>query len=646
MACHGVRWICLPVLFLCCAAPIATGQTAPPADFPSLDLQPFSDRLGGAVEKSGRALPPADEGVPPLDDRVPVGGRTGDERPGELPFPEGSGIDWGVQRVSPADLVPADLWAFEHGQPRMTESESGFYGELIRSALNRRNLIPASLPEGMNATTAWETAFYQFESVRRQAFGRGVLQLESGIAGIPDPLTGGGVFEGSGPPGGKPGDKGSPEYSLLTDMRSHPGEFVGRPVVMYGIFSPSGPLEVNAAGGLEGEAREYLLQRGTLKSLTGRELLAIVDALQFVEPGQTQRPSSAWPVDRGVEIPVLVKGWFVKLWGQQPLIFTELVRVLSPRPYAAWIREHVANRRRVGTDESWLYYETLRQLQVTSVGLQRQLALSEQQQRVDQLLSEIRQKAAADRASLADQLRRGVLAREDMSGEAVYESRIRRLERQLSLREVRYEKALRQPESFPIFVDMFQNPDRWQGKLVTLRGYVRRVLTHPGDALLFGGQPLHELWLYTRDSQHIPAVVVTPSLPRDFPKSADLIDSVIVTGCFYRMYVYRAQEETRQAPLLLAGRIDWQPSPQHVLGLVRDGLIPEDAGIAVEARAKDPRRVSDTVVLGIAVLVLVIAMTIFGRVQRDRRRRERLMRLVEERPDFRQTPVGVSDSLP
>ena len=637
------RWLYLQclVLVFCCAAPLASGQTAPSPDFQPLDREPFADRFRGADDESGRVLPPVEEGLSPLDDRV----QFGDERPGELPVPDEFGIDWAVQRVSPADLVPGDLWAFEHGQPRMTESESAFYGTLIRAALNRRNLIPASLPEGMNATTAWETAFYQFESVRRQAFGQGVLRLEGGFAGISDPLSGGGVFEGSGPPGGKPGETGLTEYSLLADMRSHPGEFVGRPVVMYGIFSPSGPLEVSAAGGLEGEAREYLLQRGTLKSLTGRDLLAIVDAVQFVEPGQSQRASSAWPVDPGVEIPVLVKGWFVKLWGRQPLIFTELVRVLSPRPYTAWIREHVANRRRVGADESWLYYETLRQLQVTSGGLQRQLALASQQQRVDQLLLEVRRKAAMDGAKLADELRRGALTPEDGKGPEDYDARSRRLARQLSLREARYETARRQPESFPIFVDMFQNPEYWQGELVTLRGYVRRVLTHPGDGLLFGGQPLHELWLYTRDSQHIPAVIVTPSLPADFPKSADLIDSVVVTGCFYRMYVYRSQKETRQAPLVLAGRIEWNPSPQHVLGLVRDGLIAADSGIAAEARARDPRRVSDTVVLGLAVLVLVIAMAVFGRLQRDRRRRDRLMRLVEDRPDFRQTATGVSDNL-
>lgn len=642
---------CMVVHLILPGSAFAQTQSLDSEDFPSPGRQPFAARFGKTSDPPGKSLPPADEPFPELDDRLPrrsLNSQPGMDRdlPGELPLPGDFGVDWAVQRVSPADITPAEAWIFEHGQPRMSETESGAYGDFIRAALNRRNLIPASLPEGMNPTTAWETAFYQFEAVRRQAFDHGVLQLDSGSTAVPDPVSGSGVFQSQGPLSVAPADPAAKPYTLLADMRSHPRDFVGRPVVLYGIFSPSGSLDITAASGLEGEDREFRLQRGTLRSLSGRELLAIVDALQFVEPGAVSRPSSAWPVESGVQIPVMIKGWFVKLWGRQPLLFTELVRVLGPQPYTAWIRENVPNRRRVSADENWLYYETLRQLQVTSGSLQQQLANTRQQQRVDELLREIRQKAAADREQLKTQLNRGTLERADTANRPGFDSLVRRLDRQLALREARYLKSRREPESFPIFVDLFQNPDRWQGELVTLRGYVRRVMTHPGDPLLFNGQPLHELWLYTRDSQHIPTVIVTPVLPRDFPTSADLVDSVVVTGCFYRMYVYHAQEETRQAPLLLAGRVDWQPSPQHVLGLVRDGLIAADSTLAADARAKDPRRVSDTVVLGAAVLVVIIALAVFGRVQRDRRRRQRLLRLVAESPDFRQNTGALSDSLP
>ena len=654
-----IRWCrstCSVLSVVCLAVHVlafhqaAIAQSDP--DFPSLDQQPFSNRIPGRSQSPpqsspGQALPPADEtDLPTLDDRVRpplqvLPGQAPDDNP--LPGPNEFGIDWQVQRISVADIGPLQAWDFAHGQPSMSASELASYGEFIRAAVNRRNLIPAALPEGINPTAAWETAFYRFEGVRRQAFGAGVLRLDLGEPGTPDPISNGGVFEGPGPPAGTPTATAPTVYGLRQDMRVHPADFVGRPVVLYGIFSPSGPVNVNAVGGLEDEDSQFRLQRGTLKTLTGREPLAIVDALQFLEPGGRSKPSAAWPVEPGMQMPVMIKGWFVKLWGRQPLIFTETIRVLSPQPWTGWIREHVANRRRVAADESWLYYETLRQLQLTSGVLQQQIALDVQQRRVQQLLADVRLKTASERARLDAELKQGTLPRSDTEAGPGYDSQLRRLNRQLALREARYTATRRDPDAFPLFVDLFQNPDVWQGELVTLKGYVRRVLTHPADPTLFNGQPLHELWLYTRDSQHIPTVVVTPTLPRDFPVNADLIDSITVTGCFYRMYVYRGQSETRQAPLVLAGRIQWQPSPQHVLNLVREGKIPSDAPIVAMARANDPRRFSDTVVLGASVLAVVIAMAVFGRVQRDRRRRERLRKLVEQPPDFTHNPALSAD---
>lgn len=647
----GGLLVCLVTLM-----PHAFAQNPFHSDFPPLDQQPFADRLPGKTQRdqaplpSGEALPPADDDRdrPLLDDRLrsplpDLPQNSTDERP--FPDPNDFGIDWRVQRISPADLGATEAWDFLHGQPSMSEPEMAIYGEFIRSAVNRRNLIPASLPEGTNPATAWETSFYRFESVRRQAFQAGALRLDLGGPGAPDPLTGSGVFEGPGPLGGIPKENAAPAvYSLPLDMRANPEDFVGRPVVLYGIFSPSGPLEITAAGGLEDEDSRFRLQRGTLRSLTGREPLAIVDALRFIEPGDSSESSDAWPVEPGAQIPVMIKGWFVKLWGRQPLIFTELVRVLSPQPWTAWIREHVPNRRRVGTDESWLYYETLRQLQLTNAALQRQQALAVQHRRIDQLLAEVRLKAATDRSKLDAEFRRGDLPQADSENRPGYDSQVRRLERQLKLRETRYAAARRDPATFPLFVDLFQNPEVWQGELVTLQGYVRRVLSHPADPALFNGQSLHELWLYTRDSQHIPTVVVTPTLPRDFPRTADFVDSITVTGCFYRIYVYKGQSETRQAPLVLAGRIDWKPSTQHVLNLVREGKIPPDARLAVVAKANSPGRLSDTVVIALGVLAVVISMAVFGRVQRDRRRRDRLRKLVEEAPDFRQTPEFSPDA--
>ncbi len=636
-----VVWMCWLAVVLTSAGTQTVADEK--GDFPSLDEQPFSDRLRTEPRRRTTPSEGPDEGATfpafpdelrdrtenssgnrrrlepempdedtetPLDNRVPdlpEDAESRQEPPVSLPPNIATpGFDWTIQPVSVADVQTVRTWPFQHGTPNLTEEESAAYADLIRAALNRRGLIPAALPEDINTTTAWETAFYRYEDVRRQAWLHGNLSLQATAIQPVDPFaaTPGKVLSTI---DGLPEGTEIRDYSVQLDMQTHPADFTGRPVVLYGLFTPSGAVSVRAASTLENEQSEYVLQRGTLKSLSGRETLAILDAVSFVDSDEQSAPSTAWPVDPGAQIPVLVKGWFVKLWGQRPLIFTEVVRVVSPQPYDKYIREHVRSRRRISDDESWIYHETLRQLQVTSLKSQKQIALANQQKRVRQLLTDMRQKAIMDMRLLESLKRTGKLPERDEGGKESFETRARRIQRQLALRESRYAAWQQKPETFPVFVDLFQNPDAWQGQLVTVRGYVRRVMTHDGDRTLFRGQPLHELWLFTEDSQHIPTVIVTPSLPRDFPTDCDLIDSVTVTGCLLKMYVYRSQEDARLAPLLLAGHVEWAPSPQHVLDLM--------AG----------------------VVAVIVAMTVWGRVQRDRRQRERLLRLLDEQPDFRQT---------
>ena len=350
---------------------------------------------------------------------------------------------------------------------------------------------------------------------------------------------------------------------------------------------------------------------------------------------------AAWPVEQRISYPVLIKGWFVKRMGEQPLVYCDVVRVLTPRPYDEYIHDNVRSRRRVSDDESWLYYETLRQLQITSAGIQAGLALADQQQRVEELMREVHEKGTADSTLLQNALRDGTLGDTDPQHNRTFQARLTRLERQLDQRLNRYREYQQQPEKFPMFVDVFQHPDRWQGHLVTLRGHVRRATSHEGDPAMFNGQPLHELWLFTDDSQHNPTVIVTPSLPDEFPRNADVVDSVTVTGCLFKMYVYKSQNENRIAPLLLAGRIEWNPSDDQILALGDGGHLVQGSRLLAAAKANSGRPVSDTMLLLFGFVTLLATMTVWGRVQRDRREHQRLMRLVDERPDFRQTSQDI-----
>lgn len=113
---------------------------------------------------------------------------------------------------------------------------------------------------------------------------------------------------------------------------------------------------------------------------------------------------------------------------------------------------------------------------------------------------------------------------------------------------------------FPAFIDVFLNPDLYRGRPVTLKGYLRRLVKfNPGPNDNKIGE-VYEGWLYTADSQNNPAVVVFQRKPEGLPIGGNLVEEVEVTGYFFKMYGYEAQDTTRKAPMILAGEVQWIPA--------------------------------------------------------------------------------------
>jgi hypothetical protein len=120
--------------------------------------------------------------------------------------------------------------------------------------------------------------------------------------------------------------------------------------------------------------------------------------------------------------------------------------------------------------------------------------------------------------------------------------------------------AKKTPAEFPIFVDIFQNPQEYRGRPVTLHGYFRKLVEYdagPNDLDI--GQ-LYEGWMYTDDSQGNPAVIVFTEKPEGLPLGGDITEEVHVTGYFLKMYGYEAQDTARRAPLILARTVRWTPA--------------------------------------------------------------------------------------
>ena len=136
---------------------------------------------------------------------------------------------------------------------------------------------------------------------------------------------------------------------------------------------------------------------------------------------------------------------------------------------------------------------------------------------------------------------------------------------------------------FRTFVDLFQNPDRYRGQPVTLRGHVRRIVKHPSDKKHPGAETRYEAWVYTQNSQTNPAVIVFTSLPQGMPMGDHILERVAVTGYFFKLYGYDARDTTRLAPMILASRLEWFPGEEEVQREISPVLLAAVVGMVLMA---------------------------------------------------------------
>ncbi|MEQ9406692.1 MAG: hypothetical protein RIK87_03160 [Fuerstiella sp.] len=622
-----------------------------------------SGGTGVQLDSGFGGIPPASDGA--RNDRsinTPASSFPAEREPGsniddEL-FMRATRFDWSEHAISVADLefpkMPGSTFptskAFEHSEAFLTLAEESAYLDMLAAiSQQRRRLLQRTARELQNVahgTSIWEKAFYQYENARRLAWANGHLRQPAGsdeIGGLPNPFT---------EPAARTSD-GDQRYSLLEDIARYPDDFIGRPVVLYGRFQPASVVRIGAdlAAPAAGAAtvgtgdpadaetgrRAVSVLRGTVTSIKDGSKLATMDTTGLLTPQKGMLSISEWP-DAGAAIPVLIKGWVVKKWDQRPLIYCETLRLISPIPHFDLIRRHTVDRQRIREEETWLYYETLRQLELTSPALQQQVAAEVLQQRIDELMKQVGQKARADVAAATALQQAGKMTESELR------QRKTSLKRQLDYRVSRYRELRQQPHNFQTYVDMFEYPEVYHGHLVTLQGHVRHVVSYPADDLMFDGRMLHELWLFTDDSQHNPAVIVTPDLPSDFPREAEVVDRVTVTGCFFKRYVYGSQQNDRIAPLLLAARVDWKPTAAQVQALVADGHLSASSARAKKA-AEMTAGMSRSALVMVGFVVILTLMVLWGRAQREERDRLRLRKRVNELPEF-ENPALPGYSLP
>ena len=114
------------------------------------------------------------------------------------------------------------------------------------------------------------------------------------------------------------------------------------------------------------------------------------------------------------------------------------------------------------------------------------------------------------------------------------------------------------------YVQLFNQPDEYRGKVVTVAGRVRRAHRLAAPANRFGIDHYHELFIETSD-RSMPIVVYSRELPAGFPEGMTLDEPAVVDGIFFKRWVYLAGDGLRSAPLLLARTVAWRPQATEAI---------------------------------------------------------------------------------
>ena len=287
-----------------------------------------------------------------------------------------------------------------------------------------------------------------------------------------------------------------------------------------------------------------------------------------------------WPTDQDVIDDVVVFGYFFKLTEYEdkqtgepayaPVILASRIQ-WQPKMRAGRVKidpalwqDVVRHKKRGWTNaERDLYYRVLTHARDGNYGGQKKQARRNLLARIERY----RDDADDEHNRLAARAKRFLKSHPDQKAE--YQKQINAADavRQRKLRT--YLKFRDDPHSFPIYADLVLNDHKaYNGQLVTLRGRVRHMTKSPADEKVrYNLDLLYELWFYTEDSQAHPAVIFCTSIPAGLLKRAreqgERFDEPIsVTGYFFKLYVYKAHDTDRFAPMLLAQRVDWNPLPK------------------------------------------------------------------------------------
>lgn len=102
------------------------------------------------------------------------------------------------------------------------------------------------------------------------------------------------------------------------------------------------------------------------------------------------------------------------------------------------------------------------------------------------------------------------------------------------------------------FTEIFGQPKSFRGRPVRMRGTLRRLERLPAPANNYGITEYWQGWLEPAGGPASPVAVHFLELPAGMASGMEIHEPVVVNGCFFKNLAYRAVDDVRVAPLLLA----------------------------------------------------------------------------------------------
>ncbi|HEY4263301.1 MAG TPA: hypothetical protein VGM98_24275 [Schlesneria sp.] len=111
------------------------------------------------------------------------------------------------------------------------------------------------------------------------------------------------------------------------------------------------------------------------------------------------------------------------------------------------------------------------------------------------------------------------------------------------------------------FTQLCEQPNKYRGKLISMRLHVRRVLKYDAPVNPLELQDVYEAWGWTDESKSFPYVVVFSQCPEGLPIGTEVQGEANFVGYFLKvMRVDGAKNNARGAPLLI-GRVQLASAP-------------------------------------------------------------------------------------